>query len=107
MRLRRVFLFFLSLLILLAAFLFYDSYTRIATTDYVLHYSALPDSFDGFRIAVLSDIHAAVFGEDNEGLISKVREAGPDIIAVTGDLIDKHEKPPTDAQLRSGTIVSP
>ena len=98
-RRRGVFPFILLLLALTMAFLFFDSYFRIVTEEYELSYPDLPGAFDGFRIAVLSDIHAAVFGEDNIRLVDKVRGAKPDIIAITGDFTDKHEGLPVEEQL--------
>jgi len=89
----------LLILVLIMAILLYDSNTRIVTTEYDLSYSNLPDSFDGFRILALSDIHAAEFGKNNERLISKVKAAKPDIIAVLGDFIDNSKTPPIDKQL--------
>lgn len=49
--------------------------------------SRLPEDFDGFRILHLSDLHEKSFGTDNETLMRLAREAKPDIIAITGDLI--------------------
>lgn len=48
----------------------------------------LPEGFDGYRIAHISDLHNTQFGEDNAKLIGMLRESNPDIIAITGDLID-------------------
>ena len=97
----------LLLVILLAGVLIYDSYTRIVTTEYTLRYATLPVSFDGFRIVVLSDVHAVVFGENNADLIALVENARPDIIAVIGDLIDKYENPRKEDQLRiAETLVA-
>ena len=48
----------------------------------------LPNSFDGFRIAHVSDLHNAEFGDNNGKLLTMLQEAQPDIIAITGDLID-------------------
>ncbi|MGP6146084.1 metallophosphoesterase [Jeotgalibaca sp. A122] len=45
----------------------------------------IPDSFDSFKIAQVSDLHNKDFGSD---LIDKIAEENPDMIAVTGDLID-------------------
>jgi predicted MPP superfamily phosphohydrolase len=78
----------LLFLLLLAAFLVYDSNTRIAVDSYAVYDKNLPASFDGYRIAQLSDIHAAEFGEDNSRLIAAVKNARADIIVITGDLID-------------------
>jgi len=61
----------------------------------------LPNSFDGFRIAVLADIHATEFGKGNERLISSVRDAKPDIIAITGDLLCAYRNSrPVEEQLK-------
>jgi hypothetical protein len=58
-------------------------------TEYVtVRSSRLPEAFDGFRILHLSDLHEKVFGKDNETLLKMARDAKPDVIAVTGDLID-------------------
>lgn len=48
----------------------------------------LPEAFDGFRIAQVSDLHNAEMGKDNEKLISMLENAEPDIIVITGDMID-------------------
>lgn len=50
---------------------------------------ALPAAFDGFTIAHVSDLHNASFGEGQARLAELLKEAAPDIIAVTGDVIDK------------------
>ena len=96
----RVFPIILIILVLAVVVLLYDSNTRVVTTEYELRYMDLPAGFDGFRIAVLSDIHAAEFGKDNEKLIAMVKAADPDIITITGDLIDGYSKPSQDEQLR-------
>jgi predicted MPP superfamily phosphohydrolase len=75
-------------LILLVAFLFYDSNARIAINEYPVFYDNLPAAFNGYRIVQLSDIHAAEFGKGNSGLIDAVQKANADIIVITGDLID-------------------
>ena len=102
----RVFPIILALFALAVGIILIDSNTRLTTAVFELRYPNLPDAFEGFRIVVLSDIHAAVYGDDNERLISKVREAEPDIIAITGDLIDKHRNLSAEAQLQiAGTLA--
>lgn len=49
----------------------------------------LPASFDGLRIAHISDLHNTRFGKDQQKLIGLLAKAKPDLIVVTGDLIDK------------------
>ena len=49
----------------------------------------LPAAFDGLRIAHISDLHNTPFGKDQKKLIELLTKAKPDLIVVTGDLIDK------------------
>lgn len=55
---------------------------------YTLYNEELPEAFEGFRIAHVSDLHNAQMGKDNEKLLAMLRDARPDMIAITGDLID-------------------
>ncbi len=48
----------------------------------------LPDTFDGYRIVQVSDLHNDEFGEKNEILLKKIKSLAPDMIAITGDLLD-------------------
>lgn len=48
----------------------------------------LPQSFDGFKIAHLSDIHNTDLGNGNIDVINILKTQKPDIIAITGDLLD-------------------
>lgn len=48
----------------------------------------IPQSFDGFRIAQVSDLHNAEFGKNNKKLIDKLKATNADIIVMTGDMID-------------------
>lgn len=58
----------------------------------------IPTSFNGFRIAHISDLHNTSFGKDNIKLLEKLRDASPDIIAVTGDIIDSRRTDITVAE---------
>lgn len=49
----------------------------------------LPQAFDGYKIVHLSDLHGHEYGEENRDLLELVREENPDLILVTGDLIDQ------------------
>ena len=62
--------------------------TALELNTYTISSSRLPESFAGFRIAHVSDLHNAEMGKDNEKLLTMLRDADPDMIAITGDLID-------------------
>ncbi len=62
--------------------------TALELNTYTVSSSKLPQHFDGYRIAHISDLHNAELGEGNEKLLAMLREAEPDMIAITGDLID-------------------
>jgi hypothetical protein len=82
---------------LLAALLFwvplelYLSNNVLKTEEVTVLSDRLPAPFDGFRILHLSDLHEKTFGKDNEDLISRAKKASPDIIAITGDLLDTED----------------
>ena len=62
--------------------------TALELNTYTVTSSRLPKNFDGYRIAHVSDLHNAEMGKDNEKLLTMLRDADPDMIAITGDLID-------------------
>ena len=48
----------------------------------------LPEDFQGYKIVQVSDLHNTEFGENNSALLSAIKEQSPDIIVVTGDIVD-------------------
>ncbi len=62
--------------------------TALTVTEITIEDPAIGEGFQGFRIAQISDLHNAQFGQDNETLLSLLESARPDIIVLTGDLID-------------------
>lgn len=79
--------------VLLAALIVWTAWgnTALELNTYTVTSDALPEAFDGYRIAQVSDLHNAEMGEDNEKLLAMLREAEPDIIVITGDLVDSHD----------------
>ena len=57
-------------------------------STYTVSSDNLPKNFDGYRIAHISDLHNAEFGSGNEKLLRLLRKSSPDVIAITGDIID-------------------
>lgn len=64
---------------------------NLTSTYYDIFDSRIPSSFDGYRIAQLSDLHCEWFGDEQQKLINSVASGKPDIIVLTGDIIDAYE----------------
>ena len=62
--------------------------TALMVSEISISSTRLPFSFSGYRIAQISDLHNAEFGEGNAALLQLLSEGQPDIIVITGDLID-------------------
>ena len=62
----------------------------VEVNEVSLSFPDLPSEFEGFRIAHVSDLHNTEFGKENGKLLKKLREADPDIIAITGDILDSN-----------------
>ena len=62
--------------------------TALEVNEYEIVSDRIPQGFDGFRIAQVSDLHNKDFGEGYGQLLTLLSQINPDIIVVTGDLID-------------------
>ena len=57
-------------------------------TSYEYTSDKIPDAFDGYKIVQVTDLHDAELGENHSRLIKKVASTKPDVILITGDVID-------------------
>ena len=86
---KKVFLFVLFFIFLTICFSIYASKYLLQCS----YYSIYDDRIEHpFRIVHLSDLHNSVFGINNEKLTNKVLEQEPDLILITGDLINDTEE---------------
>lgn len=76
--------FLLPTILGLALWLIWGNFT-IAESHFTITDKNIPESFDGFKIAHLSDIHGKTWGRQT---IEPITEFDPNIIVITGDLID-------------------
>ena len=67
------------------------SNTALEVNEYEIVSDRIPQSFSGFRIAQVSDLHNKDFGEGYGQLLTLLSQINPDIIVVTGDLIDSRQ----------------
>ncbi len=75
-------------LLLIALCLFLN--LHLTVTDYEYRSAKVPADMDGFRIVQISDLHNQRFGSGQKRLLAKIREIKPDIIVVTGDVVDSY-----------------
>lgn len=65
---------------------------NIATEEVTITIDDLPESFDGYRIVQLSDLHVGTYGSDISfvsKLVDYVNSLNPDIILFTGDIVNR------------------
>ena len=76
---------FVSVAVLLWAFLHWQN-TGVRLTNYSYYGKKLPKGFDGFKIVQISDYHNTSTLEKK--ILELTKQGKPDIIAITGDLMD-------------------
>lgn len=85
-----------ALCALLACLIPYLLWANAALTVSHVELDLLPGE-GSFTIAQVSDLHNAEFGGGNRELLTILEEAEPDLIAITGDLIDSRRTDPVPA----------
>ena len=73
----------------LAAGLLWAGNFTVGLTELSICSEKLPAAFEGFRIALVTDLHNRVFGPENDWLIGQLENARPDLIALSGDIADE------------------
>lgn len=71
------------------AYLYYED-TALKTSHYVVDSNKISASFDGFKIAQISDFHNVKSKALTKSLIKSIKKEKPDIIVITGDLVDRN-----------------
>lgn len=75
--------------ILLGGYTFYKCQMKsLEKAEYIIENDKIPKEFDDFSIVQISDLHNAEFGKDNYKLLKMVDDLKPDIVVITGDLVD-------------------
>ena len=73
------------------AILFFSAFNSgLTVRRYNISTDKIP-SGSSIKIVVIADLHSVYYGEEQELLISKIKEQQPDIIALAGDIIDDKE----------------
>lgn len=90
----KLFITIILLIIVILAYGFLIEPTLITVKEQKITITNLPDNFNGFKIVHISDLHyGRVFNEKSlKKLVQSINEQDPDIVVLTGDLIDKDTK---------------
>lgn len=70
---------------------FVISNTFLSITKITVKNEKIPPSFDDYKIVQLSDLHDKSFGKDNSKLIRIIKKQEPDIIVLTGDMVNSSD----------------
>lgn len=62
---------------------------NLKTTYITYENDKLSVDFEGFSIVQISDLHSKKFGKNHKNIIAQIKRAKPNIILITGDLIDR------------------
>ncbi|MFD0959737.1 metallophosphoesterase [Paenibacillus chungangensis] len=105
---RWLFVYIPGFLILLCLFL-YEENNHIGITTYTVSSSELPQGLDGYRIVHLSDLQSKMYPNDQYPVVSKVKRLKPDIIVMTGDMVDAghYDEEATMVLMRGVTEIAP
>ena len=89
--------FIIIFILIIAAILLYSRFIAtkgLATKEYKITSSSIQDNFHGFKIVHISDVHygRTTDKKDLNNMVKEVNLLKPDIVVLTGDLIDKDTK---------------
>ncbi len=79
----------IKILVILIACILIGFASPLRLVEYDLKFDNLPDAFDGYKILQITDFHCKEFGSQERPLIDMAKKANPDIIVLTGDIVDE------------------
>lgn len=80
----------LSALALIYILIYFDNHL-IKVSKHKIKSDKIPKEFNEFKIVQLSDFHSCSFGKNNIKLIKKINNENPNIIIMTGDMVNKYD----------------
>lgn len=100
---------YLVLCIIIMNLFLYSQNNTLSITRIRIDSDKIPQGFNGYKIVHLSDLHNKEFGKDNRVLILTVKMAKPDLIFITGDIInsDYYDEQSTISFVKKLTLLAP
>lgn len=76
-----------GIIVALFCFFYYENH-HLVVTEFTYVNEFVENCPDGFRIVQISDLHNTVFGRNHRTLIDRITELAPDMVVITGDIVD-------------------
>ena len=80
-----------TIVVLVAVLIFIGNH-RLSVTTQTIVMKNLTESFEGFTIVHLSDLHDKKFGKGQKRLLSKINAVNADICIITGDIVERKKR---------------
>ncbi len=80
----------MALILGMAIVVYYEN-NGITVTEIAYSNAKIPEAFEGYRILQISDLHNKAFGKNQKRLLQAIEANNPDIIVITGDIIDRRK----------------
>lgn len=85
---KKIIILFSFITVILIFFWYQNNHIVIDVYDYKS--SKISDNTEKFSIVQISDLHNACFGKNNKNLVDDIKSLEPDIIVITGDIVDSN-----------------
>ncbi|MCC3867673.1 metallophosphoesterase [Terrisporobacter mayombei] len=66
--------------------------SKLEIVNYIIENKKIPQGFNDYVIVQISDLHNKSFGKNNISLINKIDQINPQVVLITGDIIDGENK---------------
>ena len=90
MKTKTIILISIILLFLISLYLYYEN-NYLQVSNYTIESNKIPKIFDGFKVVQISDFHNTKSKKLTNDLVEEIENSKPDIIVLTGDLIDSYK----------------
>lgn len=101
---KKIIIIIFAFIFALAVILYCYSNFTIVSESFDIRRDKIPAAFDGYKITQISDLQGIKYLDGGKKLLSKVRAQKPDIIVITGDLIDRSREDITPAVEIAGKL---
>lgn len=78
-----------GIIVALLCFFRYENY-HLVVTEFTYVNESVENYPNVYRIVQISDLHNAVFGRNHRTLVDKITELAPDMVVITGDIVDSN-----------------